>query len=197
MFLISFARRLAEQIQVATVNKMNNAKTKLNSTSLKAAEVFADKDYSLWLLLHNTRHAMAEGFERELRKYGISLTENVILLTIQAIEQNGGVQTTPAEISRWSFRKPHTISGVLKTMESKGLVKRRRNLNKKNLVRVEITRKGLSAYEQASKKIYVKKILSALSEDERQQLRSCLLKLRNKALKDLGMDQKMPYPQLR
>lgn len=138
---------------------------------------------------------MAAGFERELSKYGLSLTENVILFTVQAIERTGGAPT-PAEVSRWSFRKPHTISGVLEKMEKKGLVKRVHDLEKKNLVRVVITEKGRSAYESSTRKIYVKKLLSALSLEERRQLRSYLLKLRSKALKELGANTMIPFPQL-
>lgn len=168
-----------------------------NSTGIGAAEsIFHDEDYNLWLLLHQTRHAMAASFEKELGKHGLSLTENVILFTIQAIEHSGNARPTPAEISRWSFRKPHTISGVLNTMERKGLVKRVRDLQRKNLVRIALTEKGMAAYEQSARKMFVKGLLSSLTPEERRQLRGCLGKLRSRALRELGMEDKAPYPQL-
>jgi DNA-binding MarR family transcriptional regulator len=74
-------------------------------------------------------------------------------------------------------------------------VKRAKDMERKNLVRVTITEKGQQAYKQALKRKSVQKIMSSLSEAERQKLKSLLETLRNKGLKELGIDpKKAPSP---
>jgi len=64
--------------------------------------------------------------------------------------------------------------------------------DRKNLVRVSITEKGQQAYDKSTRRKPIYKIISSLSEEERQQLRSCLEKLRNKAFKELIVEYKPP-----
>jgi DNA-binding MarR family transcriptional regulator len=74
-------------------------------------------------------------------------------------------------------------------------VKKTKDLHRKNLVRVTITAKGEQAYKQALKRKSVQRIMSALSEGEQQKLKSLLETLRNKGIKELGMDpKKVPFP---
>jgi len=57
---------------------------------------------------------------------------------------------------------------------------------------VSITEKGQQAYDKSTRRKSIRKIMSSLSEEERQQLRSCLEKLRNKAFKELTVEYKPP-----
>ena len=147
-----------------------------------------DQDYNLWVLLGQAAQAAFKARERELNQYGISAMQAAALFVIQAI----GDQATPAKISRWLFRESHTISGLLDRMEREGLVKRVKDLDRKNLVRVVMTEKGQQAYRESTKGQSIHKLMSSLSEKERQELRSCLERLRNKALEDLAVDRKPP-----
>jgi DNA-binding MarR family transcriptional regulator len=80
-------------------------------------------------------------------------------------------------------------------MAKAGLVKRTKDLHRRNWVRVTLTEKGQQAYKQALKRKSVQKIMSSLTESERQKLKSLLETLRNKGLKELGMDaKKLPVP---
>jgi len=151
----------------------------------------ADQDYNLWVLLQQVGHAAFKARQKELNQYSISNTQAMVLFVIQAI----GNKATPAEISRWVFREPHTVSGLLNRMEKEGLVRKVKDLERKNLVRVSITEKGQQAYHQSTKIESIRKVISSLSEEERQQLRSSLETLRDKALKELGVNRKLPFPQ--
>jgi len=148
-----------------------------------------DKDYTLWGLLIQAKDMVFKAREKELRQYGISPEEAAVLFIVQSI----GNQATPAEISRWLLRKPHTVSGILSRMEKKGLVRKTKDLDRENLVSVTLTEKGQQAYHQSTKIESIRQIMSSLSEDERQQLSSGLKKLRDRALKQLGMNQP-PFP---
>jgi DNA-binding MarR family transcriptional regulator len=150
-----------------------------------------DRDYNLWVLLHQVSDIIFNAREAELLQYGFPATQAEVLFVIKAI----GDKTTPAQISRMIFRRPHSVSGIVDRMVKAGFVKKTKDLHKKNLIRVTLTAKGEEAYKQALKRKSIPRIMSALSEAERQKLKSLLETLRNKGLKELGIDpKKAPSP---
>ena len=150
-----------------------------------------DRDYNLWVLLHQVSDIIFNAREAELQQYGFPATQAEVLFVIKAI----GDKATPAQISRMIFRRPHSVSGILDRMVKARFVKKTKDLHKKNLIRVALTAKGEEAYKQALKRKSVQKIMSTLSEAERQKLQSLLEKLRNRGLKELGIDpKKAPFP---
>ena len=151
---------------------------------------FLDKDFTVWVLLLQAKDMVLKATEKELSQYGISPEEASVLSIVQFLDS----KATPTEISRWLLRKPHTVSGILSRMEKKGLVRKTRDLDRKNLVRVTLTEKGRQAYYQSSKIESIRQIMSSLSEEEHQKLISCLKTLRDRALKELGVDTKTPFP---
>jgi len=155
------------------------------------AEISAmDQDYRLWVLLQQTSDILFEARENELREDGLTAMHAAALLVIKGI----GDKTTPAQISRWMVRKPHSISGLLSRMEKAGLIRKTKDLHKKNLVRVSLTEKGEAAYKLAMKRKMIQKIMSSLSAEQRKQLNSALEILRTKGLKEMGIDpKKLPF----
>ena len=135
--------------------------------------VYADEYYSLWLRLLLVRDAIHRARQGELRQAGITVSEAGVLFYVHAL----GGRATPAEISRCLFKKPHGISTLISRMEKEGLVKKANDLERKNLLRVEMTEKGQQAYNHASERAVIHRIMSSLSEGERQQISSCLEKL--------------------
>jgi DNA-binding MarR family transcriptional regulator len=150
-----------------------------------------DEDYKLWVLLNQATDAALRARQKELDRYGISVAQATVFFVIQAI----GEKATPAEITRWLLRESHTVTELLNRMEKEGLVTKTKDLERKNMVRVSITEKGRQAYEQSTKRKSIHKVMSSLSQEERQQLRSYLERLRNKALGDLTAERtKPPFP---
>ncbi len=154
----------------------------------------SDQYYNTWVLLRQTRDAIFRARENGLAQYGISTREAGVLFVIQAI----GKEATPAEISRWLFREPHTLSSLLSRMEKKGLIRKANDLPKRNWIRVSLTDKGKEAYNNSTKRQSLHKALSALSDEELKQLNSYLMTLRDEAIKELrkelGKDYKLPFP---
>lgn len=148
---------------------------------------FTDQDDDLWALLIQTRDAMFKARQKELDQYKISAAASIALSVIQSI----GSRATPAEISRRLSREPHSTSGLLNRMEKKGLIKKVKDLDRKNMIRVVITDKGYEAYYQSMRQESIHMIISSLSEEECQQLRSLLRTVRNEALKVIGVEPKM------
>ena len=145
------------------------------------------QSYRFWVLLNQTLDAILRAREKELSPYGISSIQAAALLAIETI----GSKATPAEISRWLFREPHSVSGLLKRMEEQGLVSRTKDLHRKNLIRVSLTEKGQRAYQQADKRESIHKVMSSLTKEELQQLESYLERLRTEAFKLLVREVKV------
>ena len=149
-----------------------------------------DRDYEVWMLLNQASEAMFKAREKELNGNGVTAMEATALFIIQAI----GNQATPAEISRWILREPHSVSGLLDRMERRGLIKRTKDLAWKNMVRVTVTEQGKEAYEISTARESIHNILSVLSDEECRQLGSYLRTVRDRALDRLNIEYEMPFP---
>ncbi len=78
-------------------------------------------------------------------------------------------------------------------MEKQALVKRVKDLKRKNQVRIQLTSKGKKAYEQQSQTGVINEILSSLSQTERANMSAYMEKLRNSALIELRARLPLPY----
>lgn len=73
-------------------------------------------------------------------------------------------------------------------MEKKGLVTKRKDRKKGNIVRISITKKGQQVCSQAMGQDLIRDIISSLSDEQREQLWSSLSILYREALKQLGIE---------
>jgi len=147
------------------------------------------EDYELWVLLAQTREAMYKARQKELTKYNISPRQSAVLSIIKAL----GDGVAPAEISRYLFREHHSVTELLGRMEKDGLVRKVKDEDKKGRVKIFLTPKGQQVYTHSMKRKSIKEIISCLSEEERQQLRSFLKRLRDNALKVAAV-RELPFP---
>lgn len=153
-------------------------------------QLASSEEYEIFWLLHQLNIGLIRSRRRELRKYGISPIHAAVLFAIKVI----GESVTPAKISWWVFREPNTISALLDRMEKKGLLKKTKDLDRKNLIRVTLTEKGERAYRQSIKRVSLRRIIFSLPKEEREQLKSYLGTLMDKTLKELRIDRKLPFP---
>ena len=142
----------------------------------------SDRFFNLWVLLLQTRDAIYNARHDELRQYGMSPREAGTLRAIYSI----GEKTTPAKISRWLYRRPHTIAGMLMRMQKKGLIKRSKDLEAKNLIRISLSEEGKKAHNKALKRESINRIFNTLTDEERDNLFLYLTKIRDAALKETG-----------
>ena len=149
-----------------------------------------EQDYKLWVLLSQAKDAVFKARGKELSQYGITGEQSKVLFSIHAI----GERVTPAEICRWQLRESQTVSAIINRMTEKDLIRKDKDLNRKNLVIVKMTGKGHEAYHNSSKRESIHRIFSCLTEEERHALMSCLRKIRDSALKETGMRGNVPYP---
>jgi MarR family transcriptional regulator, organic hydroperoxide resistance regulator len=156
-----------------------------------AQQIKADKDYTLLTQLLQVADIFVKVRERELLTQNLSATSAAILFLVEAM----GKDVTPAKISRMLLREPHSVSGILMRMEKQGLIKRAKNMERKNLIRITLTTKGENALKQAMKKEGVKHVLSKLTEEQRRQLKQTLTSLKEAGMKELNLSPKaLPWP---
>jgi DNA-binding MarR family transcriptional regulator len=148
-----------------------------------------DKEHDIWIMLDQAHAAINAAREKELRQYNLSTMKSAVLFDIEQI----GSEVTPAELSRWLLRRSHSVSGLLNRMAKDGLVKKTKDLHRKNLVRITVTEKGKQAYKDSLSRVSIHQLMYCLSVEERKQLYSSLEKLRNMALQETGTP-KPPYP---
>jgi DNA-binding MarR family transcriptional regulator len=144
----------------------------------------------LWAMVNQVYWAMIRVTENELRPTGITMIQAAVLFLVK----NAKTPATPAQLSRWLFREPHTVSGLLNRMEKQGLIRKTKDLERKNLVRVTLTEKGEKAYQQQSEMRVIRKLLSSLSPKQRNNFMTSLRILRSRALDELVVRRQLPFP---
>lgn len=148
-----------------------------------------DPYYELWKLLNETGDAIIKTRETEMAQVGISAAQGHTLFFLNAAEE----PPTPAQLSRWLFRESQSVSGLLDRMERQGLIRRVKDLDRKNQVRVEITDRGRKVYRESTQRKSIERIMSSLSKEEQKQLKSSLQTLKAKASEELAMVRHQSY----
>lgn len=144
----------------------------------------AIEGYKLFFSLRITADAIHKAREQELKKYGISPQQSLALVCIYSMKN----KATPAELSRWVFREPNSITILLNRMEKMGLIKKKADIKRKNIIRLSLTKKGLEAYKHAVEFQTFYKIINVLPEDKRKQLFSLLKELREEVFQELRLN---------
>ena len=149
-----------------------------------------DRAVGLWMMLRRTSRLIAKARQRELAKYDISEDASSVLLTATSL----GRQAIPATISRYLFLERHSVSQLLTRMEKDGLIRRVKDLERRNYVRIELTTKGCDAFLKSSRQRSTKPIVSILTEEEQERMWPLLVRLRDRAIKKLGLRNALFYP---
>jgi len=147
-------------------------------------------DFLTWVYLARTKDAIFKVRTKEMYKYKLSPTQISILNVLMSL----GDKVTPAEISRWTLKEPHSISNLLQRMERDGFVRRTKDLHRRDLIRVTVTEKGHKAIENSTGMECFQRIMSSLSIEELEKLRQILVKLWDSALKELNINPRPIFP---
>ena len=149
-----------------------------------------DEAFRLWALLIRAKDTIFRARQRELSEADISPVQAAVLTIVKADSR----KATLTRIVRWLFKHPHDVSMLIDRMQKEGLVRKMKDLERRNLVRVELTEKGQRAYDHAAKRVTIHRIISCLSGYERRQLHSYLEKLRGRALEELRASNEPYWP---
>jgi DNA-binding MarR family transcriptional regulator len=122
----------------------------------------------------------------ELSKFDILPVQSYILFVIKAL----GDDTTPSRVSEYVYQQRSSISDILNRMVKEGLIKKTSTSGSKKRVIVTLTEKGEKALELSKQRKYLHKVMSALSDEKKQQLEKGLEILRDAAVNELSITQK-------
>jgi MarR family transcriptional regulator, organic hydroperoxide resistance regulator len=137
-------------------------------------------------VLRQTHDFLLKIRQQELSKYDITPEQASALMVIHAF----GNKATTAEISRRLFREPNSIGVLIRRLERRGFVNRIPDKNRKNIIRVSLTEKGIAAYHHAMEMKAYNRIVKRMPDKKKRQLLSLLEKLRNYALQDMKVNVK-------
>lgn len=156
-----------------------------------AQQIKADKEYTLVAQIMQIADIFVNVRERELMPQNLSATAAEILFLVNAM----GEGVTPARITRMMLREPHSVSGILMRMETRGLIKRTKNMDRKNYIRITLTAKGEKALKQAMKLEGTTHVLSKLNAAQQRELKATLTALKEAGMKQLRLSPKaLPWP---
>jgi DNA-binding MarR family transcriptional regulator len=144
------------------------------------------ESYRLLQLLRYTADAIHRSREYELKKYNLTPEQAGALVCILSLGNNA----TQAELSRWLFRLPNSITILINRMDKMGLVKKRADKKRKNIIRLSLTKKGYEAYLHSIEFEAFYPIVKTLSETKRKQLKTILEEIRGKVFDNLKLDVK-------
>ncbi len=138
----------------------------------------SDRDFALWAMIIQTRDMLFRARDSELGQYGITAVEARALFVINLI----GDSATPAMISKLLMRGHNTVTALLTRMESKELILRTKDPDKKNSWKIRLTEKGHEAYQNSLIRQTIHDVFSGLTEGERELLIESLQKICNRTL---------------
>lgn len=125
----------------------------------------------------------------ELAKIGINMVQAEVLHRAKTARD----PLTPMKLSRIMHRQPHTVSALVHRMEAQGLLTMMKDMKRKNMFRLSVTRKGEDALKRWSTATVVPDALSCLTKTEREALDTITEKLHKKGLDLLREMQPSPY----
>lgn len=148
-----------------------------------------NRNEKAWIRLFATANVVERARELELARVGVTVIQAGVLYMLKSTTQT----VTPTQLARTLYREPHSMSALLKRMEKQGLVKRTKDLQQKNLVRISLTKKGEETFTRQWDAKVTTNITSCLSEEEIDTLETCLRKIRVRAVEIVRQMQPTPY----
>jgi DNA-binding MarR family transcriptional regulator len=146
-----------------------------------------DNHEELVMSLHMTSKVLLKLRKTELSTFGITPEGNIIMTAVQTL----GETATSAEIARYIFREPNSVSALLKRMEDKGLVTRvvRGRGGKRQIV--VLTAKGQKVYQEINniRNSSLNDITSFMSDEEEKVFTIQLKQMLKRLFQMLGMTQ--------
>jgi DNA-binding MarR family transcriptional regulator len=151
--------------------------------------VNSNENEKAWQELAITSTVLRRAWEIELATVGLTAPQALVLGFLNVSSK----PLTPMGLARLLGREPHTVSALVTRMEADGLVNRTHDLQRKNWVRVSLTKKGKDAFERQLTQRKVRNITECLPKKELDALNVTNGKLRARAIELIREMQPNPY----
>jgi len=147
------------------------------------SEVVLDKEKvrHLGRLINRVHNYLARIRTIELNRFGLTPTRVGVVTFIKETAEPATIPAIAARVAR----ELNTVTELLKRMEKDGLIRKVRKRMGRKIFTVELTEKGEAAYLKATQINILYKVLSSLSQEERERCEFCLEKLKSISLEEL------------
>ena len=142
-----------------------------------------------WMRLETLMSVMERARNLELAKSGLNIPQASVLYCLKIAKE----PLTPMKLARMMHKQPHTVSALVHRMETQGLLTTKRDMKRKNWLRVTLSQKGEEALKRWAAATTVPDSLSCLSKKESDALFTITKKLHNRGLELLRQMQPDPY----
>jgi len=134
----------------------------------------------LWFLMHRDVGLFKRCEDEAYGEKGLTTEQFVMLAAMKYI----GRTASPSDLAQWIGRTPNTVSMIVDRMVKAGLVKRTRDRKDRRVVRVVSTEKADDAFARAIPAgwEFIRRVMSPLSQADRQTLARLLETIRYEAL---------------
>jgi len=156
----------------------------------KSVSKLDDPDINLCALIQQANDIIYRAAELEVEQYKVTMPQARVLYLLAKNRKGQGA--TLADLSKWMFREPNSISSLMSRMETAGLVEKKRD-PVENRIYVTITEKGYDLLMNKMTERSMTTIMAALAPAEKQKLKLYLRKLRTRGRQVLGLDLKPPF----
>jgi DNA-binding MarR family transcriptional regulator len=142
-----------------------------------------DEYLDMWIIMRRANDMTYKALSEALRKHGCTREHFEVL---DACERSARPVTT-TELSRWLYREPHTIVGLLNRMERAGLIERKHNDSGPQRNLIVPTQKGHKIHKAANPTAIrvISRITHQFPEDLLPKFILSLRKVRDSALKEV------------
>lgn len=134
-------------------------------------------DELLWEKIFVTCVTLQRARELELARVGLTMAQAGVLYHLKIAKE----PMTPMKLSRLMHKAPHTVGALVTRMEADGLIKTEKDLERKNWVRVSLTRKGEEAFDRQITQRLARNITSCLTNKEKDAIALACKKLHTRA----------------
>lgn len=148
-----------------------------------------NEDERTFINLARTNMTLQRAIDLELSRVGLTIPQAGVLYFLKTTKE----PLTPMKLSRRLHRQPHTVSALVTRMEAQGLVKATKDLERKNWVRLSLTKKGQEAFKRELGERIAFNATSCLSKKERDTLNEICKKLSARGGEIIRQMQPGPY----
>ena len=145
-----------------------------------------------WLRVQALIAVLERARDLELAKYGLTVPQSAVLYCLWEAKVHNEPMT-PMKLSRVLHKQPHTASALVHRMEAQGLVSTKKDMKRKNWLRVSLTKKGEEALKLSASATEVPDLLSCLSKEDTEAMYAVSQKLYAKSLELLRKMQSSPF----
>jgi DNA-binding MarR family transcriptional regulator len=154
-----------------------------------AESIRLNENQKAWLRLETFVAVMERARNLELAQIGLNIPQAGVLYCLKISKE----PMTPMRLARMMHKQPHTVSALVHRMEAQGLVSTKKDMKRKNWLRVSLTKKGEEAVKRWAASSEVPDAMSCLSKSESEALYKITQKLHQKSLEILRKMQPDPY----